>query len=230
MALWKALDGNMKSCDNSGPWVKNEWNEVTGPLWWNPRGGRTPNSRINGLFCSDDVLWCMFPVFTEYIAQVEVDGASDIYGKDQCWQRMRVVKVKAWPSSKANLVLDWAEGQMHYAWAYWFPSEAGLYDTRHYQGNWAAMLSIIQPLYKSLFVNGDTILQFATQSHKRKPEYAWFQERGIYLAYVLALALHGDLTLYGGGPFVRMAEEVHAGAWATVRYFVEDHWSSLPEL
>lgn len=223
MALYKALSANMKSSASwgggFGPWVKNEWYEITGPLTFE-----------NSFHCSDDVLWAMFPIKTEYIAQVEVDGASIIQGYTQCWQKMKVTSIKAWPASKGALVLDWAENRAHDYWAGIFPTEAGQYDTKHYQGQFAQMLSIIQPVYKSLFVNGDTIQTFATHAHKRKPEYIWQLESVIYLAYVLSLALTNNLTIYGGGPFVRIAEHVRPGSWATVRGFVEGELATLEEV
>ena len=55
MALYKALAADLKSSHGWGgdfAWVKDEWNEVEGPLVF----GR------NGFHCSDDILWCQYPV------------------------------------------------------------------------------------------------------------------------------------------------------------------------
>jgi hypothetical protein len=236
--LYKALAADRKSSHgwghDFGPWETDTWYEVEGPLWWNPRGILTPNRPVNGFFCSDDILWCQYPYQVAYIAAVEVDGASIIYDKTQCWQKMRVISIKAWPPSKSALVLDWAEGQVHTAWAYDWPSEAGLYDTRHYQGNFAAMLSIIEPLWRSLFTNSESIpahsLHRFKDVHKLKSEFADWQEQALSMAYLLALALTSTVTLANASRWVQIAEDIHQGSWATIRGFTEDHWNSLEEL
>ena len=189
-----------------------------------------PAGLTNGFHCSDDILWCMDPVKVEYIAQVEVDGESIIRDGQQAWQKMRVVSIKAWPPSKANLVVSWAEGRAHDYWASTFPTEAGLYDTANYQSQFADMLQIIQPLYKSLFMDGDSIVRFRTINHKRKVGYSVALERTIYLAYLLALALTDNVTIYGGGGLVRIAEDIRPGSWETVKGFTEDQWAGLEEV
>ncbi len=225
MALWKALAADMKSSHgwggDFGPWVKNEWYEVEGPL----------NADGNGFHCSDDVCLCMEPVLVQYLCQVETAGDSIIREWDQCWQKMRVTSIKAWPPSKGALVLDWAENRAHDYWAGIFPTEAALYETRHYQGNFAQMLAIIQPVYKSLFINGETIQLFPTHAYKRKPEYLWQLEQAVYLAYLLALVKTETVgPVYGGGTFARWAEHARPRSLATIRGFVEDHWTTLPEV
>lgn len=227
MALYKALAADLKSSHGWGgdfAWVKDEWNEVEGPLVF----GR------NGFHCSDDILWCQYPVLVEYIAQVETDGQSVVQGKTQCWQKMRVVSVKAWPPAKSALVLDWAEGQCHASWASWFPTEAGLYDTRHYQGNYAAMLTIIEPVWRGMFTNSESIPAHSmhrTQGvHELLPGYTTIQEPIVRLAYALALALTSTISLRGAADWVQLAEGLHPGTWEIVRGFTEDYWSSLEEL
>ncbi len=225
--LYKALATDLKSSHGWGgdfAWVKNEWNEVEGPLVL----GR------NGFHCSDDILWGMYPIQVEYIAAVEVDGASIIQGKTQCWQKMRVISIKAWPPSKSNLVLDWAEGQCHASWESWFPTEAATYDMKHYQGQYADMLEVIEPVWRGMFTNNESIpahsLHRTKDVHKLLPGYTQVQEPVVRLAYALALALTGNLTLTSAAAYVQMAEDIHPGSWATVRGFAEDHWVSLPEV
>lgn len=120
-----------------------QWYEVEGPIHWDVHGNQPPHRIPNGFHCSDDIIYCQDPVLTQYIAQVEVDGNSIIYDKIQCWQRMRVVSVKAWPVSKSILTIDWAEGQCHERWAAIFPGEAAVYEMKNYQGQWADMLAVI---------------------------------------------------------------------------------------
>ncbi len=226
--LYKALAADLKSSNGFGPWVKDEWNEVQLPLSFNV-DGTTPGA-VNGFFCSDDILWCQYPVFVEYIAQVETGGESIIHGKDQCWQRMRVVSVKAWPPAKSALVLDWAEGRAHDAWASWFPTEATLYDTKHYQGQYAAMLTAIAPVYQSLFVSPPATGQFYNRNlHKFISDYAQVQHPVVLLAYALALALTETISFHGAAGWVKIAEDIRPGSWEIVRGFAEDYWASLEE-
>jgi len=237
MALYKALAaGLMSGSQNAGigPWEVGEWNEITGELWWDVHG-KFPLRRGNGFFCSDDILHCQWPVFTEYIAQVQTSGASIIYGKDQCWERMKVVSIKAWPPSKSTLVLDWAEGRAHDAWASWWPSEAAIYDAKHYQGQYAQMLAVIAPVYQSLFFNPPPTGQFYTKRVTRiddafKSPYAAVQEPIIRLAYALALALTGTIAFRGAAGFVQLAENLRPGSWELIRGFTADLWAGLPEL
>jgi hypothetical protein len=226
--LYKSLASGMKSShswgNDYGPWVVDEWNEVEGSLVF----GR------NGFHCSDDILWIQYPVLTEYIAAVEVDGASIVQGKTQVWQKMRVVSVKAWPPSKSALVLDWAEGRAHDSWASWFPTEAELYDAAQYTGQFAEMLSIIEPVWKGMFTNNETIpahsLHRFKDVHKLKSEYSQVQEPIIRLAYALALALTANLSFRGVAPWVKLAENINPGSWEIVRGFTEDHWAGLEEV
>ena len=227
MALYKALASGMKGSlaweASFGPWEKGVWYEQITPLV----GGGLP-----GFFCSSDIMDCTRPVWTEYIAQVETDGQSITFRNSpyQYWTKMRVTSIKAWPPSKANLVVSWAEGRAHDYWASTFPTEAGLYDIANYQSQFADMLQIIQPLYKSLFMDGDSIVRFRTINHKRKVGYSVALERTIYLAYLLALALTDNVTIYGGGGLVRIAEDIRPGSWELVKGFTEDHWAGLEEV
>ena len=230
MALYKALAADLKSGNGFGPWVKDEWNEVEADLWWDARGIH-PLKMTNGFFCSDDIIRCQYPIFVEYIAQVEVDGESVVYEHDQCWARMRVVSVKAWPPAKSALVLDWAEGRAHDAWASWFPTEAGLYDTKHYQGQYAQMLTIIEPVYQSLFVVPPSAGQFYNKHlHRFVTPYAQVQEPIVRLAYALALALTNAISFRGAAGWVKLAEDLRPGSWEIIRGFAEDEWASLEEL
>lgn len=225
--LYKSLTGDMKSGNGFGPWAKNEWCEVEGPLSFD-LDQAIPH---NGFFCSPDLIQTTFSVKTEYICEVEVDGDSIIHGNIQCWQKMRIVSVKAWPPSKAALILDWAEGRAHDSWAGRFPTEAALYAMKQYQGQWAAMLQVIQPLYKSLYANSD-FYYFPKwqQFNTLKPEYTRQFERLVRLAYIYALVKTGDLTAYGGGPFVSVTERARPGSWDIVEGFARDHWAGLPEV
>lgn len=228
--LYKALAADLKSSNGFGPWVKDAWNEVQLPLLFDV-DGTGPSGVPNGFHCSDDILWCQYPVLTEYIAAVEVDGESIIHDKTQCWQKMRVVSVKAWPPSKSALVLDWAEGRAHDAWASWFPTEAQLFDNRHYQGNYAAMLTIIAPVYQSLFFVAPSEGQFYNAHlHNLVSDYAQVQEPIIRLAYALALALTENISFRGAAGWVKIAEDIRPGSWELVRGFTEDYWASLEEL
>jgi hypothetical protein len=226
--LYKALAADLKSShgwgNDFGPWVVDQWEEVEGPLVL----GR------NGFHCSDDILWGMYPVQVEFIAAVEVDGASIIQGKTQCWQKMRVTSIKGWPPAKSALVLDWAEGQCHASWESWFPSEAATYDMKHYQGQSADMLEVIEPVWRGMFQSGETIpahsLHRTQGVHKLKPDYSQVQEPIIRLAYALALVLTGTLEFRGAADWVQLAENIHPGTWETVRGFAEDYWNSLEEL
>lgn len=238
--LYKSLNSDLKSImdDQSGTpsaaWVKNEWHEITGALLWSPNC----TSPRNGLFCSDDILQCMYGEFPRYIAAVEVDGASIIHGKTQVWQKMRVTSIKAWGHNKACLVLDWSEGRSHDYWADRWPTEATLYDAKHYQGQYQHMLDVIFPVYQSLYVNGENIpaYELAGPQQKLKPEFTqqvWSRinmEHIILLAYLLPKMLLNLREMYGGGHFAYWAEKVNPGAWEIVRGFTEDHWASLEEV
>ena len=224
--LYKALTGDMKSGNGFGPWVKNEWKEVEGPLSFD-LDQAIPH---NGFFCSPDLIQATFSVKTEYIAQVETDGVSIIHGNLQCWQKMRIVSVKAWPPSKAALILDWAENRAHDSWAGRFPTEAALYAAKQYQGQWASMLQVIQPLYKSLYANSDFYLFPKQQQYNTlKPDYTRQFEKLVRLAYIYALVKNGYLTAYGGGPFVSVTERARPGSWDIVEGFARDHWNGLEE-
>lgn len=233
MALYKALTADFMSPEGYGapfgPWVKNEWQEIEGPVLFDPNGvtGTVPN----GFRCSDDIVHCQYPVKVEYIAQVEVDGDSVIYGKDQWWQKMRVVSIKAWPPSKSILTIDWAEGQCHYRWEAVFPGEAAAYEMKNYQGQWAAMLGIISPLWKSLFTHGEEVYGLHRDGNRclLKPEYPESLERAVRLAYFLALCHTGTLTPYGAAPLVRDAAHNRPDIWEIVRGNVEDNWATLEE-
>ncbi len=232
MALYKALTGDMKSPEGYGapygPWVKDQWYEVEGPVHFDPSGITNPP---NGFRCSLDILQCMCAgVHTQYIAQVEIDGASVVYESNQWWKKMRVVSVKAWTPAKATLVLDWAEGRAHDVWEGRFVSEAALYDAAHYTGQFGTMLGIIEPVYKSLY-NDNDFWRFPKwqQFNSLKPQYTRQFERLVKLAYMLALCLTGNLTPYGGASWVRYAEAARPGSWDIIKGFTEDHWAGLPE-
>lgn len=229
MALYKALAADMKSGNGFGPWVKNEWQEVEGPLSFD-LDRATPH---NGFHCSDDIVHCQYSVPVAYIAEVEVDGDSIIHGKDQVWQKMRVVSVKAWPASKSVLTVDWAEGQCHYRWADRFPSEAAVYEMKNYQGQWADMLEVIEPLWKSLFTHGEEIagLKPDRNRHMLKPEYPQSLERAVRLAYFLVLCRTGHYYSgpLGAAPWVRVAATGRPDIWEIVRGNVEAHWAGLQE-
>lgn len=230
MALYKALAADRKSShgwgNDFGPWVKNTWYEIEGDLIF----GR------NGFHCSDDIIYCQYPILVEYIAQVETDGESIIRegGNDQCWERMRVTSIKAWPPSKSALVLDWAEGQCHASWESWFPSEAAIYDMKHYQGQYADMLEVIEPVWRGMFTNNETIpahsLHRTKGVHELLPGYTQVQEPVVRLAYVLALVLTGTLTFRGAASWVKYAENIHPGAWDIVKGNAEDYWAGLEEI
>ena len=236
--LYKALAADLRSShgwgNDFGPWVVDQWEEIEGDLWWDVHGNHPPNRPVNGFFCSDDILWIQYPVLTEFIAAVEVDGASIIHGKTQCWQKMRVVSIKAWPPSKSALVLDWAEGRAHDSWASWFPTEAVLYDADHYGGQFSHMLDIIEPVWRGMFTNNESIpahsLHRTKDVHKLKPDYSQIQEPIVRLAYALALVLTGTLTFRGAAGWVQLAEDIRPGSWEIVQGFTEDHWNSLEEL
>jgi len=193
--------------------------------------GHTLKTKHSGFFCSDDILWAMSPEFTRYIAEVEVDGTSVVLDKTQYWSKMRVVSIKAWPASNAALVLDWCENRANDYWESHFPSEATLYNARRYQGQHAQMVAIMEPLWHSLFLNGETIsgLHRNKYHHPLKEEYSQSLEWTIRLAYITSLALNGDIVPYGGN-LAWMAEFVRPGAWEIVRGFTADHWSTLPEV
>lgn len=235
MPLYKALAADIKSSpgwgEGFGPWVKDQWYEVEGPVV-GPRADGISVLPHNGFHCSDDIIHCQYSIPTEYIAQVEVDGNSVIQGNDQVWQRMRVVSVKAWPSSKSILTLDWAEGQCHYRWAAAFPSEADGYEMKNYQGQWAQMLTIISPVWKGMFTHGEEIygMRRSFSRNLLKPEYPESLERAVRLAYVLALARTGNIAPKGAAPWARIAAHNRPDIWEIVRSNVENHWSTLPEL
>lgn len=228
---FKALAVDRKSSrgwgGNFGPWVTDEWYEVEGPISFDVNFAKP----VRGFFCSPDILSCMSSVRTEYICEVETGGVSIIHGTTQCWQRMRVTKIKAWPPAKGTLVADWAETRTHDYWAGYFPTEADSYENKRYQGQWAAMLSIIEPLYKSLFTDGAPGTRFYNRNlHHLKPGYHPNLESVLRLAYIVALARTNEITIYGGSGLVSLAEGVAPGSWAQVRQFAEDHWASLPEV
>ncbi len=232
--LYKALQGNLCSrADDlrgleTGPWVVDEWREITGSLQWDPDN----NVPRNGLVCSDDILHCQVEL-TEYIAAVETDGQSIIHGKSQMWERMRITSLKAWPTAKSALVLDWAEGRSHDAWASWFPTEAVLYAAAQYTGQWADMLAVIEPVWRGMFTNNETIpahsLHLTKGAHKLSG-YTEVQEPIVRLAYAYALAKNGYFNLLGAAGWVLLAEAIRPGAWETVRGFTEDYWAGLPEV
>jgi len=232
--LYKALTGDMKSPEGYGipfgPWVKNQWYEIEGPVRFSPSGGSVPN----GFRCSDDIIRCQYPVKVERIAQVEVDGDSVTYEKDQWWKKMRVVSVKAWPPSKSILTVDWAEGQCHYRWADRFPSEAAVYEMKNYQGQWADMREVIEPLWKSLFTHGEEIygLKPDRNRHTLKPEYPHSLERAVRLAYFLALCRTGFYYNgpFGAAPWVRVASYNRPDIWEIVKGNVENYWAGLAEV
>ncbi len=235
MALWKALAADMKSGpwgNYFGPWVKDQWYEVEGPVVGVDKNGISTRPH-NGFHCSDDIIHCQYSVPVEYLAQVEVEGDSVIHdkGKVQTWQRMRVVSVKAWPASKSILTIDWAEGQCHYRWAAAFPSEADLYEAKNYQGQWAQMLAVIEPVWKGMFTNGDKIygLRRKYNYNLLKPEYPQSLERAVRLAYFLALCRNGYGSPRGAASFVRDAAYKRPDIWEIVRGNVEAHWATLPE-
>jgi len=238
MALYKALAADMKSYVDdyrgraSEPWIKNEWREIEGDLWWDINGNLPKrNPPRNGLYCDTDILFAMWPEFTQFLCEVETDGQSITFRNEsmQCWQKMRVTKVKAWTAADSALVCDWCEGQTHDLWASDFPTEAGLWDTRHYQNNTAQMVEISRTLYKSLFVGGETISLFAPQGMKLKPEYEDFLMRAVHLAYLTSLLLNGDMVAHGA-PGTDIARLIRPTTWNTVRGFVEDRWNSKEEL
>lgn len=238
--LYKALNSDFRSqVDDylgraSEPWVVGEWKEKS-PIWWDISGvgkrlGKGPHS---GFFCDADILFAMSPEFTRYIGEVEGDGGSIVHGKGQMWERMRFTSLKAWPASKAALVMDWCENRANDYWESHFPTEATLYNAVRYQGQHAQMVSITGPLWRSLFTNGETIPAYSlhrTQGvHKLKPEYLPALERTIWLAYYTSLALNGNLAPYGGN-LAQFAEDVRPGSWETVRGFTEDEWAGLEGL
>ncbi len=240
MALYKALNADRKSIidDQCGTpseaWVVGEWHEITGPLRWDINN----TSPRNGLFCSDDILQCMYGEFPRFIAAVETDGESIVHGKTQVWEKMRVTSIKAWGHNKACLVLDWAEGRSHDYWAGRWPTEATLYDMKHYQGQYQDMLDIIFPVFQSLYYNGEAIpaYELAGPQQRLKPEFTQQvssrinMERIVTMAYLLPQMLLNMKEMYGGGAFAYWAEQVCPGAWEIVRGFTEDHWGGLPEV
>jgi hypothetical protein len=231
--LYKALTSDMKSPEGYGvpfgPWVKDQWYEIEGPVHFDPSGVTGPVP--NGFFCSPDLIQTTFSVTTEFICEVETDGASVVYENNQWWQKMRVVSIKAWPPSKAALILDWAEGRAHDVWAGRFVSEAEIYAMKQYQGQWADMLEVIQPVYKSLYADNDFYLfPKIHQFNTLKPEYTRQFERLVRLAYIFALVKTGNLTAYGGGPFVSVTERARPGSWDIIEGFARDHWAGLAEV
>ncbi len=244
--LYKALDDQFRSHRDhhcgvpSEPWVVGEWKEADLPIWFDPTGGLSRPEGVpprRGYFCSDDILWCCYGEFTRYIAAVEVDGASIIHGKTQCWQRMRITSLKAWGHNKACLVADWAEGRTHDYWAARWPEEAALYDMKHYQGQWQAMLDVIFPIYQSLFLDGNQITPYHLRTlwQKPKPEFrqeSWSRrnmEKVVEHAYLLPKMQLGSGCHTPPG-WVQTAEYANPGSWETIRYFAADHWSTLPEV
>jgi len=237
--LYKSLNADRRSTadDMSGtpsePWVVGEWHEITGPVRWN----HNRNTPRNGLFCSDDILQAMYGEFPRFICAVEVDGDSISWGKDQWWQKMRVVSIKAWGHNKAALVLDWCEGRSHAYWADRFPTEAVLYDAAHYEGQFQDMLDVIFPVYQSLFVGGEAIQPYglAWRELKLKPEYTQQvssrinMNHIITMAYLLPQMLLYMKEMYGGGAYAYWAEKGNPGSWELIRSFTEDLWGGLPE-